>query len=141
MIRRATLDDMELAVELGRDMFGKSHWNDLTTYDAGLVRATLERLIEQDDAAVFVSDRGILILIVVPLWFSGLPTVHELFFWALDGSGDALRRAGEAWAREVGAVVPVIMGAHEPGDMDRLDCWYRRAGYVPHGRTYRKVLN
>lgn len=140
MIRPATEADIDHAAQLGRQMFERSHWRDLTAYDEVRVKATLATLIERDDAGVFVSSGGVMVLIIVPLWFSGLLTVQELFFWAVDGSGDALRRAGEAWAKQAGAVVPVIMGAHEPGDMEKIDRWYRRAGYEPHGRTYRKVL-
>jgi len=141
MIRRATLDDVGFAADIGEHMFVKSHWADITKYDKQRTKEALERIIGRDDAAVFVSDGGVLIVIEVPLFFADLNTVQELFFWALDGSGDDLRRAAESWARARGSVVPVVMGAHEPGDMEKIERWYRRAGYTPHGRTFRKVLS
>lgn len=140
MIRRAGLEDVEFAVSLCEEIYPATHWAGLADFDRDRVRSTIIHLVQRDDAAVFLSRRGLIVVIVVPHWFADLNTVQELFFWALDGSGDRLRREAETWARGLGAAVPIVMGAHEPGDMEKTERWYRRAGYEPHGRTYRKVL-
>lgn len=99
----------------------------------------LRHLIVSPDAAVFVTAQGVLGVIAAPLWCGEALTVQELFFWASDGRGSALRRAAEAWAASKGAAA-VLMGAHEPGDIERVGRWYARAGYEPHGRFYKKVM-
>lgn len=138
LIRRATEADLPAIVEFGRDFYAASHWASIADYDPERTAGTLRSLIERQDTALFISPRGLIGMVLLPLWCGDVLTAQEFIFWAGDGQGAALRRAAEAWADEHGARV-VVMGAHEPGDMDRIEKFYRRNGYAPHGRSFRKV--
>lgn len=139
MIRRAGPEDAATVEAICARCYPGSHWVGVAEYSAEATRRNIEALAGNDDAAVFYSDGGAIAVVATPLWFSETPAVSELFFWALDAAGTALRHAAEQWAAEKSIRV-VLMGAHEPGRMAAVDVWYRRGGYVPHGRTYRKVL-
>lgn len=98
---------------------------------------TCARLLEA--GVIFVSGGGVLGLVVNPsLYNHAVRVASELFFYAPDGRGDDLRRAAEMWAAEHADLI--VMGAHEPGSVERLANWYRRAGYQPIGRQFAKGL-
>jgi nucleotide-binding universal stress UspA family protein len=139
VIRQATADDAGTVEAICAACYPQSHWVGVADYSASRVRETVAALAESDEGAVFFSGGGAIAVIRVPLWFSEAFAVSELFFWALDGAGAALRAAAEQWAADKADIV--LMGAHEPGRMAAVSEWYRRGGYVPHGRTYRKVLS
>lgn len=87
-------------------------------------------MMARDDQAVFVSERGVLMMAAFPLWFNhSQPLTSEIFFYATKG-GDALRREGERWARGL-----VTMSRHDKTD-PRLDKLFLRAGYVPIEHTF-----
>lgn len=139
MIRRATLDDVERLVEIGAQFHAASHWKDVAPLRRDVAGESFASMIAAPQAAVFMSDNGFIAVVAVPLWFSDVLSAQEFCFWTGDGQGDALRRAAEAWAREQGAEL-MLMGAHEPGPMERLSAWYGRKGYDPHARVFRKVF-
>lgn len=122
----ATEADLPMIAEMGREAHAGSVWDDLgTTFDPDSYEASCRALMERDDAAVFVSQRGTLWLVKIPLWFDHTETItQELFFYAPIG-GDALRREGERWAEGL-----IAMYRHERTD-PRLDRLYQRAGYQP----------
>ena len=136
--RRATLGDLDFIVELVAAFHETPRWPGVD-FDADDFRFAAARIIET--GAVFLTQRGLIGLIVTPSIYNRKARVaSEMFFWAPDGQGDALRRAAEAWAAspEVAAHA-LIMNAHQPGEIDRIERWYVRKGYRPMGRQYVKV--
>ena len=142
VVRPARESDAAALVELGRRFHRWSHWKDVAGFDSAKAEASVRGWIASPEIAVFVSDpvADAIALMLGPPYFSDDPVVLEIAFWAAGGRGDALRRAGEAWARDRGAKA-CIMGAHEPGETGRIGRWYARCGYVPFGHTHMKVLN
>jgi GNAT superfamily N-acetyltransferase len=140
VIRRATLDDAATVEAIAARCYPHSHWVGVAAYEPDVALKSIRALIGSDQAVVLFSDDGALAALKCPLWFTSEPAIAEYFFWSLDGSGARLRAAAEAWAKDQGVRI-VLMGSHEPGPTARIENWYRRGGYVPHGRTYRKVLN
>lgn len=132
MVVIATEADIPLIVELALEAHKGSVWEAVgTTPDAGSIGKSVRALMARDDAAVFVCDRGVLMLCRFPLWFDSAETVvNEIFFYATKG-GDALRREGERWAG--GGLM--TLSRHAATD-PRLDKLYRRAGYVPVEHTF-----
>lgn len=133
MIRRATPDDLQQVVELGEAFHAATIWKDLAPFDRDSFEASVEALLDRDDAAIFLSPGGFIGLTKVGLYFNrAVPVTAELFFWAPDGQGDALRKAAERWAGGL-----LVMNAHlaEP----RAANWYARKGYRPLEATFLKV--
>lgn len=128
----ATEADISLIVDLAMEAHRGSVWEDVGTRpNPESIAASVRSLLDRDNAAVFVSKRGVLMLAAFPLWFDHSETVvSEIFFFATEG-GDALRREGEAWA----AGRLLTMCRHEKTD-PRLDKLYARAGYQPIERTF-----
>lgn len=128
----ATEADLPLIVELAREAHKGSIWEAMgTNPDPESIRASALSLMARDDAAVFVCDRGVLMLARLPLWFDHAESVaHEIFYYATKG-GDALRREGERWA---GSGLGTL-SRHETTDV-RLEKLYRRGGYVPIEHTF-----
>jgi len=137
VIRQATVADVPHIVALGRAFHAQPRWPAPLTFRAADFADTCDRLL--DAGAIFLSERGLIGLVVNPsIYNHAVAVASELFFWAPDGQGDALRRAAEAWAKDRAAVL--IMGAHEPGPVERIANWYRRKGYSPIGRQFAKVI-
>lgn len=118
--------DIPLITELGAEAHAGSVWDDVgTVFDPESYEASCRALMDRDDAEVFVSERGTLWLVKIPLWFNHAETItQEIFFYATAG-GDALKREGERWAEGL-----ISMHRHHKTD-PRLDSLYRRSGYVP----------
>lgn len=137
MIRQATSADLPWVVELGAQFHAEDRWSGTLTFAPESFWATCEQLLEV--GAIFLSERGVIGLVVNPSIYNHATRVaSELFFWAPDGRGDALRRAAEAWTKQHADVL--VMGAHEPGPVERIANWYRRKGYTPIGRQFAKVI-
>lgn len=137
MIRRATADDLDEITALGNAFHSVERWAGLVAYRPDDFRATCGLLIER--GAIFLSDRGLIGLSLGPsIYNHSLTVCSELFFWAPDGQGDALRKAAEGWASEHADVL--VMGCHEPGPVERISNWYRRKGYAPIGRQFAKAV-
>jgi len=138
VIREATAQDMPLIVELGREMHARSVWRDYAAFDGTDFDNSAQRLIDDPDGAVFLSRRGMLWLSIVSLYFnSGVRIAAEMFFYAPDGRGDALRRAGERWARQSAQLI--AMNAH--GNTDpRARLLYERAGYAALEHSFLRAL-
>lgn len=139
MIRTATVDDIPEIVSLGRAFHAASHWAGVVDFDDEWLAENAANWIASDNADVFLSEGGLLIMVACPLHFFREVVAQELTFWAIDGLGNELRQAGEEWARSKGARV-VLMGAHEPGKPEVMARWYRMGGYAPFGHSFAKVL-
>lgn len=127
----ATEADLPLIVELALEAHAGSVWEDFAATVPADIEAAALTLMGRDDASVFVSERGVLMLAMVPVWFNhSVKIAHEIFFYATNG-GDALRREGKRWAS--GHLM--TLSRHERTD-PRLDKLYQRAGLVPIEHTF-----
>lgn len=137
MIRAATEADLDHIVGLVAEFHSVPRWPWDEAFRAEDFRETARLILQR--GVIFLSERGLIGLTVSPsLYNHKQATCSELFFWAPDGQGDALRRAAEAWAKNRAQII--IMSAHEPGPVARILNWYRRKGYVPIGRQVAKGL-
>ncbi len=97
------------------------------------MRTFVGSMLASGDSAVFLTDDGCLGLRVGGTVFNAsLRVAYEVFFWAPDGRGDALLKAGKAWAENHSDFQ--IMNAHRANP--RIDHWYRRKGFVPLEASY-----
>lgn len=135
-MREATYDDLREIVMLVEAFHQVPRWPGVA-FDAADFAVTATRVIER--GVIFLSDWGLIGMLVGPSIYNAKSRIAaEMFFWAPDGRGDALRLAAEAWARQRADVI--VMGAHEPGPTVRIARWYARKGYVPMGHQFAKVL-
>jgi hypothetical protein len=96
----ATEADIPLIVELATEAHKGSVWEAVGARpDPVSIETSALALMARADAAVFVSERGVLMVALVPLWFDHAEKIaHEIFYYASKG-GDALRREAKEWAR------------------------------------------
>jgi hypothetical protein len=131
-------DQIGRVVELGRRFHAASIWRDVP-FDEADVRAMVEAMLT-GAGAVWLSPAGIVGVVRSPLWFNTAVRVAvELFWYAEDGQGGALRDAAEAWARKEGLAYHQMSGladAHEPA-LRRL---LARAGYEAKEVAFMKRL-
>lgn len=138
MVRAATEQDIPRLVALVAAFHAEPRWPGPLSFKAEDFAQTCQALLASG-GAVFLSDGGLIGLTVNPsLYNHAVKVASELFFWAPDGRGDALRQAAEAWAKDRACLL--VMSAHEPGPVARIANWYRRKGYQPIGRQFAKVL-
>lgn len=127
----ATEADIPLIVDLALEAHAGSVWEEFADTVTADIEASVRALMARDDAAVFVSERGVLMLATVPVWFNhAVKIAHEVFFYATKG-GDALRREGKRWA----AGKLITISRHERTD-PRLEKLLTRAGLVPIEHTF-----
>lgn len=127
----ATEADLPLILELALEAHRGSVWEEFADADPESITKAAETLMAREDAAVFVSERGVLMLAMVPVWFNhSIKIAHEIFFYATKG-GDALRREGKRWAS--GNLLTI--SRHDRTD-PRLEKLLTRAGLVPIEHTF-----
>ena len=132
---KATLADLDKVVALGIEFHGLSPHN-VDPVDPDGWRETATRLIEA--GGVFVSDGGLIGGVLGPLYFNpAIIYAYELFWYAPDGSGRALKAEFEAWAKEAGAV-GINYTALADDTLPRVSAIYRRSGCVPTEAAFRK---
>lgn len=135
MIRRAAVEDLETVVERVAAFHAYSTWADIPL-DRPAVEALADKLLA--GGVVFLSETGLIGGLMAPLWLA--PTLQvglELFWYAPDGHGQALRMAFEDWAREQGAF-GLQFSAMADGHLPALSRIYRRAGYAPVETAFMK---
>lgn len=125
MIRKATLDDIDVIADMGRDFHSYSPWSHVP-FDREATKDFIGRVI--DGGVVFVSDVGMIGGVLNPLYFNPSHVVAvELFWWASSG-GVKLMKAFEDWAEEGGAK-GLQFSALGDAKSDRMDVLFTRAGY------------
>jgi hypothetical protein len=132
-------DQIGRVVELGRRFHAASIWRDVP-FDEADVRAMVERLVA-GAGAVWLSPAGIVGVVRSPLWFN--VSVHvavEMFWYAEDGAGRALRDAAEAWAAAEGLAYHQLSGLAD-GREAALRRYLARDGYEAKEVAYMKRLN
>lgn len=138
MIRRATLDDVELVAVLGHRFITEAE----EMPDASLTDCVdfVERLLSSETGVAFVSKsgRGVIAGIITPLYYKpSYKIAAELFWRANDGTGMHLLRAFEEWAVGAGANdirLSTLADFSDPLTVKLL----KRRGYAPYEHHYVK---
>lgn len=136
--RVTTTEQIDRVVEIGRRFHAGSIWRD-TPFVESDVRSVVGQLVD-GAGAVWMSDAGVVGLVRSPLWFNASVAVAvELFWYAEDGSGAALRAAAEQWASHAGLAYHQMSGMvdEREGALRRL---MRAAGYEAKEVAYMKRL-
>ena len=127
-VRPATLDDLPRLMGYAAEFLSYHPLTSQFPRDLGAVEAKLRWMIESDEAALLVHDRGVIGGVLAPMWCSpGVTVASELFWWS-ESNGLSLMKAFEAWAASKGAQVVnmvMIMGVRDVSPI------YDRAGYAP----------
>lgn len=127
MIRRATLEDTQIATAFAREFHAESVHAGIPVVPE-VLEAWMAGLIEQ--GAVFLSPRGIIGGLVSPIYFNpDYRVAVELFWWAPE-EGRALREAFEGWAIEQG-VNAIQFSGQRNERAETVEKLFRRAGYEP----------
>lgn len=135
-MRFATAEDMANVLDMGETFHRES--GQLGRFDPATFATTIHGLMHQPNAALIVSERGMIGGVLVPSfcdanWIQAI----ELFWWAQDGQGIALLRAFEDWAESVGAdeVRITTQDANK-----RPNALLRRKGYEPMETSFKRVV-
>jgi hypothetical protein len=127
-VRPATLDDLPRLMGYAEAFLSYHPLTSQFPRDLGAVEAKLRWMIENDEAALLVHERGAIGGVLAAMWCSpGVMVASELFWWS-ESNGLALMKAFEAWAASKGAQVVnmvMIMGVRDVSPI------YDRAGYSP----------
>lgn len=142
-VRDATLSDVPRLVEMGGAFLASTSYRDRLADVPDARAATMVSLIEQDQSTVLVLDNGeevvgMLGMILYRQPLSGEAVAGEVFWWVDPehrGRGLTLWRAGEVWARELGARKIQMIAPSE--DVERI---YTARGYAPLERVYQREL-
>jgi len=94
-------------------------------------------LVASDEAAVFVSDRGVIGGAAVPIFFNADWLMAVELFWWSRGDGLRLLRAFERWALDCG-VQEIRLSSLSA--IPRSAKLIARCGYVPAEACYMKVV-
>lgn len=122
----ATEADIPLILELCREAHNKAMWSSFgAEFCQQSCKESCRFLMEDDDAAVFVADRGTLWVKRFPMVFNHAQiVVSDVFFYATKNA-DALRREAERWAGNGGLI---SLSRHGNTDV-RVNQLYARSGY------------
>lgn len=144
VIRPAAGIDASQIVALGARFLREVYADRLAPADPAQLLATATWMLNGEDRAVFVADRGdgqltgMIGVFLHPHPFTGERTASEMFWWVdpeTRGEGMRLLRAAEAWARRAGAVV-LQMGAPDA----RVGQFYERLGFTKLETSYARRL-
>lgn len=140
MIRNAVPADMTRLAAMARKFHAASGMDAFVPFDIASVEKTMAHLIASPDGALVISPAGMAGAVSFPVWFNhGYRMAQEMFWWAEDGEGAALRDRIERRARDRGASVMSMLAldSMRPDAMARA---YRIAGYEPMERSFMKAL-
>lgn len=149
MIRRATLDDIGVVVELGALFHAEAGWSDICEYVVEDTSKTLAHLVDDENGILFVAEKdgeivGMCGGLAHPIYFNhGHKSGQELFWWMKpglrDGTGRQLLDAMENEARSLGCQswAMIALDKVQPELMGRL---YRMRGYRASEHSWIKRL-
>lgn len=146
LIRDAVETDFENIVSAISSFVENSTYAIYDSVNADHVSATLQSLVLSPDGCVLVMEKegefvGVFIGLAHSHLFSGARMCGELFVWVrpdLRGIGKELKHKAEQWAREQNCQ---SIAFSFPESAAHLDPVYRKWGYTPIERSYRKELN
>lgn len=143
MIRKATLEDMETLIRLGKKAHEDSPTYRLVPLDETKCRLLVINSLADKDSVILVSERrgrvtGFLIGVAEELFFSRKKYATDLMVYS-DKSGEAaqLIRRFHSWAKQRGCV-EVIMGTSFGGNLERTEPLYDALGMKRVGSMYAK---
>lgn len=140
MIRRATMDDIEILTNVAEDVLA-----DLPNYASAHVnkdhsRAMLRTFLGLEDLGCFFEEKdgeivGLFMAMVHPQWFTPCLEMSELMFWVRkDQRRTSLARdllkVAEEWAVSRGAK-KLLIAAGSGYETERVVKFYQRYGYEP----------
>lgn len=136
-VRAATPADLPRLVDMGARFHAASPLSAIPFQPADFEAACYSLM---RTGILLVSERGMIGGPVFPAFFNSRHRMaQELFWWAEDGQGDALRAAFEIRAAECGARL-AAMSALEGLRIEAVGRRLRRRGYEPVERLYVKEL-
>ena len=135
-MRKATPDDIEQIVDLGRRFHASTHWSRVEAKDEDLANFALGVM---QNGVIFLDGDGMCGGVMTPAFFNKSVKVAAELFWYATTGGKQLRSAFEEWGRENGASFCQFSGL-ESTRSDSLDRLYRMAGYGAVEMAYLKVL-
>lgn len=144
MIRPATIEDVPAIVSMGADFIAQSEYAALIVANPDAMTAFVTRLVEWDEAEVFVAEIdgqivGMLGIFAFTHTVSGERTAMEAFWWvapnARGTAGIRLLTAAEAWAHGAGATRLQMIAPN-----DRVASLYQRRGYRKVEVIYQREL-
>lgn len=146
--RRATVDDLPACLDMTARFHAASPIASVAPFDRDGMAATLRGMLANPRAGVWVAFQnskpvGLAGALCYPLYFNPAYEVAQELFWWLDpaargcGAGEKLFQNVQNWAKELGAAA-VFMIALDDARVDKMDRFYKRAGFQPMERTYMK---
>lgn len=132
-VRPATVEDLPRLLGWAGEFLAYHPLTSQFPHDLLAIETMLRRLIEGEDAALLMHERGAIGGIIAPMWCSpDVRVANELFWWS-EGNGMSLMKAFEAWAGEHGAQVVNMVMIVGKRDVSPI---YDRAGYTPVELSY-----
>lgn len=133
-VRRATEADIPFLIGVGERFYGMTPLAPLAPFDAGVLGATIRRMLDSDDAVIFRDEDGTIGGIRHQLYLSKAVAAVELWWWS-EGKGLPLLEAFIGWA----ASDLIEMRSIEGMRHEALDAFYRRKGFVRTEHSYVRV--
>ncbi len=147
-VRRASADDLPACLAMTARFHAASPVATVAAFDRDGMAVTLRGLFANPRAGVWLALRdaapvGLVGALCYPLYFNpGCEVVQELFWWLEPeargrGAAEMLFQNVQTWANDMSAVA-VFMIALDDARVDKMDRFYKRAGFRPMERTYMK---
>ncbi len=145
-VRLAEPADLASCLDMTARFHAASPISDIAPFDRDGMAVTLKEMLSNPRAGVWLALRnaapvGIAGALLYPLYFNpAYEVVQELFWWLNpeargSGAGEKLFRSVQDWASDMSAVA-VFMVALDDDRVNKMDKFYRRAGFSPMERTY-----
>lgn len=135
MCREATYKDLPTIIKFLR-AFHKASCYSNEPFDPVYTAETVECLMDDPRAVIFIHDTGIIGGGLDDCWFNGEPYAAELF-WYAESKGIELLKAFENWAKDQGAKSVTMV--HLSSE-DRVSKIYKRRGYKVLEHAFSKEL-
>lgn len=139
MIRRATLDDIDLIEPMGAKFFADAYYSKFSTYDGDSFIYYLTGVIRSENSELFILKDGTgfasATVFESPFNLDQLIGVEHLIYTEKPGPGVRILTHMENWARSRGAIF--FESSFEGRDVSKI---YERLGYLKSGLNYTKRL-
>ena len=147
-VRCAELADLASCLDMTARFHAASPISGVAPFDRDGMAVTLKEMLSNPCAGVWLALRdaapvGIAGTLLYPLYFNPAYEVAQELFWWLNpeargsGAGEKLFQRVQDWAKDIGAVA-VFMVALDDDRVNKMDRFYKRAGFQPMERTYMK---
>jgi ribosomal protein S18 acetylase RimI-like enzyme len=146
-IRKATHEDLEDLVRMGRAFFYEAKWdNQGIEWNDEAARLTLADMLEKEDNIIYMAHTeiaiGMIAGVIYPVWYNHNIKMAQEFFWYVipekrRGVGLKLLKALEEEIKARGIKTFAMLSVET---MPSLDSLYIREGYAPSEKTFIKRL-